>query len=105
MDTGKVEEKIIALVHFSRKAGKLAIGYDAVRRSIEKGNTRLALIATDLEKGRQRSMRYLCDQTNVPLRSISTKKEIGEALNVRDVGVLGVEDINLAKGMKKYLDH
>ncbi len=104
MEQNKVDEKVMTLVHFARKSGKLVIGYDAVRRSVESGHSILVLIANDLEKGRQRSMRFLCEQSKVQLRLFSDKNNIGIALNTRDVGIVSIEDRNLARGAMKYLD-
>ncbi len=104
MDQGKIEEKVMTLVHFARKARKLVIGYDAVRRSVESGHAFLVLIASDLEKGRRRSVRFLCEQTKVSMYDFAQKETIGTSLNTRDVGILAIEDRNLAAGIRKYLD-
>ena len=97
------EEKVLNLLHMSRKAGKLTLGFDACERSCHSGHSKLILVASDLAEKQKLKITSVAEAYNVKWVEIGTKKLLGEAFNTRNLGIISVDDQNFAKGIKKWI--
>ncbi|HPR18109.1 MAG TPA: ribosomal L7Ae/L30e/S12e/Gadd45 family protein [Candidatus Cloacimonadota bacterium] len=96
-------EKIINLLHMARKAGKVEFGLDACKRACFHRASNLIILATDLNEKKKTEMQDVAGANNVKCVEMGTKSDFGIAFNLRDLGIISVEDVNFANGIKKWL--
>jgi len=97
-------QKIITLLQFARKAGKLAHGYEACSRQIRNDSIRLLILATDCSANTKDKMKNLIKRTGdrIPVKEFKTQQELSAALGLPLIAVLGVLDSNFAGKILSY---
>ena len=98
-----MNEKILTLLGFARKAGRLAVGTQATETSIKRGKSRLALVASDISGKSAKEIRFLCDKHDtsfgvLPFDTYDITKAIGTK-----AGILSVEDDGFADAIAQKL--
>lgn len=93
------EEKVITLLGFANKAGKLAIGRSAVQAAHFKNKVHAALVATDASG----KIEVLVDDVNKETFRCCTKDELGKILGRNEVAIIGILDQGFAKAIRKAL--
>ncbi len=98
------EKKIINLLQFARKAGKVVTGADACIRELNSRGLRLIVIANDSS---DRSVRRIKHQINeldltTPLMRLGSQEALSNALGVHQTGIYGVKDKQFAARMLEY---
>ena len=91
--------KILTLLGFASKAGKLSYGFDASLTSLKKHKSNLILIPYDISKKSAKEINFFAEKVNV-------KCLILEGLNIENVsdaigrkcGIISVNDPSFAKG-------
>jgi len=97
-------EKILNLLHMARKAGVVKLGFDASQRSCFQGKAKLILTAGDLSARQKQNIQSMADAYNVKFVEFASKQILGVSLNLRDVGILCIEDRNFASGIIKQFN-
>ncbi|MBN2828748.1 MAG: ribosomal L7Ae/L30e/S12e/Gadd45 family protein [Candidatus Cloacimonetes bacterium] len=97
------KQKVISLLQLARKAGKLGKGFDSTIRSCRSRKAFIVLIAKDLSESSRKRVLYLTEETGVPVFEMFTKSEMSELFDSQEIGILSVNDVNFAQGLKKYL--
>ena len=93
--------EIAPLIGLARRAGKLALGYQAVRKELRKKNVALLIFANDFSAAAKR--RIVQGNENATHITTGTMQEWGDFLGRTKVGILAVTDRNFANGiLKKY---
>lgn len=93
-------QKLISAMGLCRRAGKLVMGFDAVKKSVLDGKAVMVITACDLAENTKKKLGYFCEDlievTEIPVT-------IDELLCVtpKPVGVFAVIDTQLAKLCKK----
>jgi ribosomal protein L7Ae-like RNA K-turn-binding protein len=95
----KMTEKVLGLLHLARKAGALKFGFDACQRSCQRGKARLIIAAADLSKRQKSSLLTVAEAQNIKYLEFGSKQMLGDSFNLRDVGIICVEDKNFASGV------
>ena len=98
------QDKILNLMQFARKAGKVIGGSEACMRAVERGNIHLLIIASDAA-GRtlKRIERHVeACQSRVKILPGQDQKNISAALGMPDTAVFGISDKNFAAKMIEY---
>lgn len=96
--------RIINLMQFARKAGKLVSGADACVRALHGRGLHLIIIAGDTTP---RTINRITNATversgQIPTLRISTQKEISDALGLPMTGIFGIMDRQFAAKMLEY---
>lgn len=68
-------EKLLTLLGFCRKAGKLTVGFSKVSELLKSKKAPLVLIASDISKKTEKEVRYLADNTGATVVRISFNTE------------------------------
>lgn len=99
----KLNEKILTLLGFAAKAGKLSFGFDAVTGSVKAGKARLAVIASDVSAKTTKEIIFHCDKASVKVISLNGLdiKTISHAVG-RKCGVISVNDSGFANALSVY---
>lgn len=89
---------ITGLLGLCRRAGKLAIGFDAAAAAIKKRTASAVLTAQDVSPKTAKELRFLAAGTEIPVIPLPLSKEqIGAALGLlKPVGALAVTDPGFA---------
>jgi len=98
-----LKERLLGLLSICRKAGKLSLGFDPVKRAVLGGDACLVLAAADMSQKTTGEMRYLCSVTDVTFREIPvTINEIWFSVS-KKAGLVAVTDAGLAAGILKLI--
>lgn len=90
--------KILPLIGLCLRAGKLISGDDMVAASVDAGEARLLLLASDAGAGIRRKIAFLAEKKGIPVIELTgcTAQEIGFALGRRATAVCCITDIGFA---------
>ncbi len=96
--------KIVNLLQFARKAGKIIAGTDACLRELHSRGLRLIVIAADTAARSTARIDHAIRQQGLmtPILRLSTQKELSAALGVPVTGIFGVTDKQFATRMLEY---
>jgi len=98
-----LKERLLGLLSICRKAGKLALGFDPVKRAVFGGDACLVLAAEDMSQKTTGEMRYLCSVMDVEFREIPvTINEIWFSV-AKKAGLAAVTDAGLAGSILKLI--
>ena len=97
-----INEKVLNLIHLARKAGHVNFGFDACKRACFNNSTKLLILAADLATKQKADMINVAESCNVKWIEAGTKAEYGESFKTRDLGIISVDDVNFAKGIRKW---
>ncbi len=87
-----------------RRAGRLAMGFDAAVDSVIRGDAALVLAASDCSERTLRNIRRIAEENDVNIRALPlTIDEVGFAVAKR-VGILAVCDGGFAKKITELLE-
>lgn len=93
--------RALQLLSLCKRAGKLVLGFDAVKESLQKGQARWLVQSSDLSEHTQKEVHYLSEQFHVPLLVIpDTLDELWRQLGKR-AGVFSVTDQALGEKLAK----
>lgn len=97
-------EKIINLMQFARKAGKLVCGAEATMRGVSHRQIRLVIVAADAAERTIKRMEQFLELSEQPpqLIRLGSTEAISAALGLPKTAVFGVAEKNFALKMKEY---
>ncbi|NLH93260.1 MAG: 50S ribosomal protein L7Ae-like protein [Candidatus Cloacimonetes bacterium] len=100
----ELTRKIINLMQFARKAGKLIAGTDACLRELNSRGLRLIVIASDTAERSVARMEAAARLAlgNTGVTRISSQLELSAALGVPITGIYGITDKQFATRMLEY---
>lgn len=99
------DQKWMGMLSLCRKAGKLRIGFEPVKDSIEAGEARLVLFASDFSpRSRERMEKALAKSGDPPGRR-TVEEKMAELARVcgKQAGVVAVADEGFAAGLSRLL--
>lgn len=97
-------QKIVNLMQFARKAGKLVCGTEATMRGVTNHQIRLVIVADDAAERTIKRMEQFLELSEQPpqLIRLGATEAISAALGLPITAVFGVADKNFALKMKEY---
>lgn len=100
----ELNPKILNLMQFARKAGKLVAGVDACTRGMHHRHIHLIVIAADTSERTVERIRYEIEAGGNKLLIIlaGEQAELSSALGLPITGVFGISDKNFAAKMIEY---
>jgi ribosomal protein L7Ae-like RNA K-turn-binding protein len=100
----KMNLRILTLMQFARKAGKLVSGYSACERAMHKKEIELLILAADSSERTRDKMKKLALSAGISGAVIETgsQQEISSALGLSVTGVFGIIDKNFAGKIMEY---
>lgn len=89
-------EKVISALSLSKKAGKLILGFDVVKESVQNKTAKLVVLASDVSFKTKKEMDFICSGQEVKRVTIPLKMdEIWYVVGKR-AGVIAVTDNGFA---------
>ena len=96
-----MQEKVRSLINFAIRAKKYTIGENVVFS--KKGKVKLALLASNASDNTKKRYTDKLIFNQIPFVEYSTKEEIGNLLNKKEVAILGITEVNISKEIKKLI--
>ena len=100
-----MNDKILTLLGFAAKAGKLSYGFDSVCTALSQKKSKLVLTANDVSVKSQKEILYFCDKykiTSIVLQN-HNMETISHAVG-KKCGVLAVNDESFAQGLMSTIN-
>ena len=91
------DQKIRGAIGLCARAGKLACGDFAVKRSVQMGTAWLVLIDERAAEGTKKRLQYLCGTCEVPYLELPASVEAAVYAGKSNCLLFAVQDENLAK--------
>ena len=100
-----MEHKLFGLLGIARRAGHIAIGFDAVRALLHAGRARLVLLASDCSEKTEKELRFAGRERRCPILSVDAPKaELSAALGLeKPVAAVATDDRGFAAAMQKLV--
>lgn len=96
--------KLAGTLTLCRRAGRLAVGYDQVKESVQKKNACLILLAQDISPRTAERVRALAPGQQPPTRELPFSMDELEQLLGKRIGVAAVTDAGFAGSLLKKLE-
>ena len=97
------KERLLSFLGIARRAQKLSMGADAAQEAMQKGKTKLLLLASDLSERPERSARAEAQAASTPVLPAGvTMDEIAFSVGKR-TGILAVNDSGFAGKLRTML--
>ena len=96
-----INKKILGLIGLSAKARKISFGADSVELGIKKNKVNLIIVAEEASQRTKEKFEKLSDKYNIPILIFGKIEELSKAIGKSNKAVIGIEDINLSKEIKK----
>ncbi len=99
------KEKILTMLGFAAKAGKIVSGEMGVRATVQKNKAKLMLLATDSAESTREEFLLLAEKNGVTCISGLLMKEMGMAIGKSNRSILIVLDEGFATQIRENMDH
>ncbi len=92
-----MNNKILSLLGFASKAGKLSYGMNDARTSLQKGNSKLIVVASDVSPKSQKEIRFFSHNKDIKVITLEciSIKTVSDAVG-RKCGIISVNDSGFA---------
>jgi ribosomal protein L7Ae-like RNA K-turn-binding protein len=100
-----VEEKLASLLGLARKAGKIALGHQAVKNAIIKGDLCLLILAEDCSPTTGKRFIKWSEGKGIKRISFFTQEKLGEIWGKGQISVAGLLDENFASAILKKFEN
>lgn len=99
-----MNNKILTLLGFAAKAGKLSFGFEAAVSAVKTGKSRLVLTASDISAKSRKEINFFADKGNIKhitLEGIDIKA-VSDAVG-RKCGIISVNDSGFADACTAHM--
>lgn len=98
-----INDKLLSFLGLCRRAGRMTLGNDVVIESMEKKNSNLVLLASDVSVRTKKGVLAKADGTNTEVIDLKyTKDELSQALG-KYAAVISIEDFGFAKKIRTLI--
>lgn len=94
----------ISLLGLAARARKLVTGEELVLKEVRRKSVRLILLSSDAAEQTKKKVLDKCGYYNIPVRMVSDRGTLGQAIGKAERVVIGVMDDGFAKKMTALLD-
>lgn len=96
-----MDKNILNFLGIARRAGKLALGFDAAEESVNRKKSKLIILACDVSERTRKSAEKISEKGNVKIVCSDMPMEsIGNAVG-KAVGIISVNDEGFAKRLEE----
>jgi len=103
MEARRGEADALGLLGLARRAGRVVLGVEAVRRALKAGEIRLVVRAAGASEAQWEKVEGVLRHRKIPVRWISGSEVLGRALGAGPVSVVGIGSPALAKQLLEKL--
>ncbi len=98
-----MNSKILALLGFASKAGKLSFGMNDAKTSLDKGKSKLIIVASDVSPKSQKEIKFFSSNKDVKVITFNdiSINTVSDAVG-RKCGIISVNDSGFADAIGGY---
>lgn len=96
-----MKNKLMSMIGFAKKAGKIASGEGISLENIKKNKAKLVVLANDASENTAKRILDKAKYRNIAVLRILNRKEIGKAIGSEDRVVISITDKQFAESIKK----
>lgn len=96
--------KLASMISLARKAGKLALGFDAAKEALQKKKAGLVLCAKDLSPKTRKEIVLVCEKNQCAFSDVPFEMDEIWFMIGKRTGILAVCDENFAKQLMQLID-
>lgn len=95
-----MSDKLLALLGFAAKAGKLSYGFDAVRTALSQNKSKLVLVASDVSAKSQKEVLFFSNRfkTQAIVLDGYSMETLTHAVG-RKCGIISINDVSFSQGL------
>ena len=93
------ERKVLNLLGLGVRGRLAVVGVDRVRDAVKSGAVRVAVVAGDASANSREKVTRLLTARGVPTLQVASAAVLGQAAGKETTAVIGVVDVQLAKGI------
>lgn len=95
-----MNDKVLSLLGFAAKAGKLSYGFDSVKTSLFQNKSKLVLVANDVSPKSRKEILFFGDKFKIQciLLEMYNMETVSHAIG-RKCGIISVNDISFSQGL------
>ena len=94
-----MNDTALSFLGLCRRAGRMSMGHDACKQSLNRGTAKLCVICSDASERLAGEMAFLADKAGVPLYAVKyTMLETGQATGFK-ASVFTIDDEGFAKSL------
>lgn len=97
------ERDSLGFLGLARRAGAVVVGVPAVRDAVGSGEARLVIMAGDASPGRLQKVQGILAHRDIPVRWVTTRERLGEALGRPDLSVAAIMTHSFAEQLSSRL--
>ncbi len=96
-----MNSKIIALLGFASKAGKLSYGMNETKISLKKNKAKLIVVASDVSQKSQKEIKFFCSNKDVSVITLNdiSIEAVSNAVG-RKCGIISVNDDGFSNAIR-----
>lgn len=98
-----MKNKVITLLGFAQKSGKVLSGEYMVLEALKKGKAKIVLLAVDTSENTKKRISDKCSFRNINCYEVLTKDEMSQAIGKEARVAVAITDNNFAKSIEKNL--
>ncbi|MCL4425589.1 MAG: L7Ae/L30e/S12e/Gadd45 family ribosomal protein [Firmicutes bacterium] len=98
-----MEDKVRNLLGLAKKAGRLVLGTERVKRALEDKTVKLLIIANDAGVHSRWEAGVLADRNSIPYVYLSNKVELGLIFGQATIALAGITDDNMVREIQRIL--
>lgn len=99
-------DKFLSLLGLMRRAGKLEIGFDAVKETLLKGKSKLIITTSDISPKTEKEIRFFAEKSEESVKIISVSydsQNMKDAIG-RNVKIIALTDEGFARSATQLLE-
>jgi ribosomal protein L7Ae-like RNA K-turn-binding protein len=93
------QRRLLGLLGLGIRGRNCVVGVDRVREAAHNGSLRVAVMAADAARNSREKVEGLIAAKGIPLLTISSAADLGEVAGRETTTIIGVVDVQLAKGI------
>jgi len=97
------EQRVIALLGFAQKAGRLASGEVAVEQAVRNGKAKLILVAADASDNARKNYLDMAKYYNIACQETLSKDQFGTAIGKPPRAAVAITDAGFTKAISTAL--
>ena len=97
--------KILSFITLSKKAGRIAAGYEEVRHNIYKNAVNLVILTSDLSEKSSKNIKFICEKYNIKYIVINEDMETIKKMIGKKSGIIGIKDEGFSGAILKAFEN
>ncbi len=98
-----MKQKIMTMLGFAKKSGKITSGEGITLENLKNGRVRLVVLATDASLNTAKRIKDKSSYRNIQVVECLDRYEIGKAIGIDERVVVGITDKGFADSIKKIV--